>query len=235
MKFNYPKSLILDVKLQNLKYSNDYWLPRHLNSFKNKLYFNQTLNLISLENKDKIFSKNTINYSGSIGFSKTLSEKLNVLVKSNLMKNKSLKKTTVLTKNLTVSMFDINFVKKERLYTKLKYSRSPAYDIVSGGSAALFAAFIGFLISEKFGIELVDSGDFYIAFMYAVFISLSCRPLLRILSKADKMWSVISPNYFIEYILVLYTLFLKNFTKLIIKLPSTNFIIVFSVFFFLIW
>jgi hypothetical protein len=79
-------------------------------------------------------------------------------------------------------LFDINFLKKERLYTKLKYSRSPAYDIVSGGAAALLAGFIGFLISEKFGIELVDSGDFYIAFMYAVFASFSLRPLLKILS-----------------------------------------------------
>jgi hypothetical protein len=56
------------------------------------------------------------------------------------------------------------------LYTKLKYSRSPAYDIVSGGVAALFAGFLGFLISEKFGIELVDSGDFYIFFMYTTFL-----------------------------------------------------------------
>jgi hypothetical protein len=71
--------------------------------------------------------------------------------------------------------------------------------------------------------------------MYVVFISLSCRPLLRILSKTDKMWNVISPNYFIEYILVLYTLFLKTSTKLIIKLPSINIIVVFSILFFLIW
>ena len=78
-------------------------------------------------------------------------------------------------------------MKKERLYTKLKYSRSPAYDIVSGGSAALFAGFIGFLISEKFGIELVDSGDFYIVFMYLVFLALSCRPLLKILNSTGKM------------------------------------------------
>jgi len=37
------------------------------------------------------------------------------------------------------------------MYTKLKYSRVPQYDIVSGGSAALLAGFLGFLISEKFG------------------------------------------------------------------------------------
>jgi hypothetical protein len=79
------------------------------------------------------------------------------------------------------NIFDINYIKRERLYTKLKYSRSPAYDIVSGGAAAFLAAFIGFLVSEKFGIELVDSGDFYIAFMYAIFIGLTLKPFMRIL------------------------------------------------------
>jgi len=82
--------------------------------------------------------------------------------------------------NTSVSMINVNFLRKERLYTKLKYSRSPAYDIVSGGAAALLAGFIGFLISEKFGYELVDSGDFYYAFMYAVFLVFSLKPLLTV-------------------------------------------------------
>ena len=85
--------------------------------------------------------------------------------------------------SLLGSLFDINFLKREKLYTKLKYSRSPQYDIVSGGVAALFAGFLGFLFSEKFGIELVDSGDFYTFFMYCVFFSFSLRPLVKILSK----------------------------------------------------
>jgi hypothetical protein len=79
--------------------------------------------------------------------------------------------------NTLVNLLNLNFLRKERLYTKLKYSRSPAYDIVSGGSAALLAGFLGFLISEKFGFELVDSGDFYYGFMYIVFISFSLKPL----------------------------------------------------------
>jgi len=66
-------------------------------------------------------------------------------------------------------IFDIHFFKKEHLYTKLKYSRTPQYDMVSGGAAALFAGFLGFLICEKFGLELLDSGDFYFLFMYFVF------------------------------------------------------------------
>jgi hypothetical protein len=76
----------------------------------------------------------------------------------------------------------VNFLRKEFLYTKLKYSRSPAYDIVSGGAAVLFAGFLGFLVSEKFGFELVDSGDFYFVIMYIIFIAFSMRPLLTTLT-----------------------------------------------------
>jgi hypothetical protein len=68
------------------------------------------------------------------------------------------------------------------MYTKLKYSRVPQYDIVSGGAAALLAGFLGFLITEKFGFELVDSGDFYFLFMYLVFLSFSLRLFLKIMS-----------------------------------------------------
>lgn len=120
--------------------------------------------------------------------------------------------TSVVSSTILKQAFDINFLKKERLYTKLKYSRSPAYDIVSGGSAALLAGFIGFLVSEKFGIELVDSGDFYIVFMYVVFISFSLRPLLKITSQFSKTWLMFSPNFMLDYF---YTLifFLVKFTK----------------------
>jgi hypothetical protein len=48
--------------------------------------------------------------------------------------------------------------------------------VVSGGFAALLAGLLGFLISEKFGFELVDSGDFYYAYMYALFAGWSLRP-----------------------------------------------------------
>jgi len=41
-------------------------------------------------------------------------------------------------------IFNINFIRKERIYTKLKYSRTPAYDIISGGSAAILSGFLGF-------------------------------------------------------------------------------------------
>jgi hypothetical protein len=111
------------------------------------------------------------------------------------------------------SSYDISFLRKEKIYTKLKYSRCPQYDIVSGGLAALLAAFIGFLICEKFGLELLDSGDFYFAFMYGVFFSFSLRPLMRILDKDVLQYRAFSlkPLYvFFTTLLKLYIQFLKG-------------------------
>lgn len=96
-------------------------------------------------------------------------------------------------------LVNINFLRKERLYTKLKYSRSPAYDIVSGGAAALLAGFIGFLISEKYGFELVDSGDFYYLFMYLVFLTFSIRPLLTSISAKDKITTLFSLSFLLKF------------------------------------
>ena len=107
------------------------------------------------------------------------------------------------------TLFDINFLRKDKLYTKLKYSRCPQYDIVSGGWAALFAGLLGFLISEKFGIELVDSGDFYTVFMYGVFLCFSTRPLLRILDKNSTWTQVFTLKSLIQFLLQLITLFFK--------------------------
>jgi len=108
-------------------------------------------------------------------------------------------KGTSVPNSLTSSIFDIHFLRKEKLYTKLKYSRCPQYDIVSGGFAALLAGFIGFLISEKFGIELVDSGDFYNAFMYGVFGAFAIRPLLRSYSQDNTPYSPFSPKYLLIF------------------------------------
>lgn len=130
--------------------------------------------------------------------------------KKNLKKNNS----------LLWSIFDINFLKKEKIYTKLKYSRSPAYDMVSGGVAALFAGFLGFLISEKFGIELVDSGDFYTFFMYCVFLSFSLRPFLKILSKNNTIWHFFSYKFLLNYLIILVNLIIKYFLTSFIKIKS---------------
>ena len=108
-----------------------------------------------------------------------------------------------------MDLCDINFLRKEKIYTKLKYSRCPQYDIISGGFAAIFAGFIGFLISEKFGIELVDSGDFYIALMYGIFSVFSLRPLLRIYSITHTPYAPYSWKYAVQFWFNLLTLVLK--------------------------
>lgn len=97
--------------------------------------------------------------------------------------------------NKVNALFDINFLRKEKIYTKLKYSRVPQYDAVSGGSAAILAGFLGYLITEKFGLELLDSGDFWFVFMYGVFSTFCFYPLLRIVTKAELNWSSLSPKW----------------------------------------
>jgi hypothetical protein len=79
-----------------------------------------------------------------------------------------------------IEIFNVNFIRKEKVYTKLKYSRTPAYDIISGGVAALFAGFLGFLICEKFGFELLDSADFFFALLYLIIAIFPLRMLLKI-------------------------------------------------------
>jgi hypothetical protein len=113
--------------------------------------------------------------------------------------------------NDSYPLLNIHFLKKERLYTKLKYSRSPAYDIVSGGAAALLAGFMGFLISEKYGFELVDSGDFYYLFMYIVFLAFSVRPLLISFDVRYNFYQIFSLRLFRDFYLTLLYLFFYNF------------------------
>lgn len=134
-----------------------------------------------------------------------------------LIKNfKFQKKTNVFKTNNLWSLFDINFLKKERIYTKLKYSRVPQYDMVSGGAAVLFAGFLGFLITEKFGFELADSGDFYYLFMYLVFACFACRIYFKMMTIESSTWAVLSFKWLIVFIQILLKLCI-NFFKLIIK------------------
>lgn len=93
----------------------------------------------------------------------------------------------------------LHLLRKEYVYTKLKYSRSPAFDIVSGGSAALLAAFFGFLISEKFGIELVDSGDFYYLNMYLVIFAYSLKTFKDIICASQSINQFFLLKYLVDY------------------------------------
>jgi len=129
---------------------------------------------------------------------------LKLLTSNPIVISKINKSTTFL------NYINVNFLRKEFLYTKLKYSRSPAYDIVSGGAAVIFAGFLWFLVSEKFGLELVDSGDFYFFGMYIVFIAFSMRPLLVTLTPSTSFWSVLSLKPLFNFYINILLLFLHK-------------------------
>ena len=93
----------------------------------------------------------------------------------------------------------INFIKTEQVYTKLKYSRVPIYDIISGGSACMFAGFIGFLISERFGFEITDSLDIFMLYFYILFISLMLFIYYKNILYSYNIW-----YNFINYTNILY-------------------------------
>lgn len=97
------------------------------------------------------------------------------------------------------NIIKINFIKYEQIYTKLKYSRVPIYDIISGGSACLFAGFIGFLVSEKFGFEIIDSLDIFILYFYVLFVVLSLFIYYKNMLYNYNIW-----YNFINYINLLY-------------------------------
>lgn len=89
--------------------------------------------------------------------------------------NDEIKNNSVLHTFLNINNYIFFLFKKEKIYTKLKYSRVPQVDIASGSAASLFAGLIGFLITEKFGFELLDSGDFYVLVVYVFLIIVILR------------------------------------------------------------
>lgn len=143
----------------------------------------------------------------------TLTTSSPIAVRSRLSEASQSTRRAFVLSTTTFPSFDVHFLRKERLYTKLKYSRCPQYDIVSGGFAAVLAGFIGFLISEKFGIELVDSGDFYIGFMYVVFAAFSLKPLIYVYTRDDSSYTPLSLKYSVAFIHDLLVLLLEFIVK----------------------
>ena len=195
----YPSHILLDLNKPTTDKLTKNWTLLYKSTFLNNTFNKST---------KKLFNLGVINVNKSVN---------TLLIFNSKSKNKLSRNNSILW-----SLFDINFLKKEKLYTKLKYSRSPAYDIVSGGVAAIFAGFLGFLISEKFGMELVDSGDFYMFFMYCVFIAFSLRPLLKILSKENTLWHFFSYKYLISYVRVVLILFFRFLNRFFSILPHYN-------------
>jgi len=194
--------IILDFENSKSSQLNEYWALRSLAES------NQTL-----ATKINIYKKYTNGYAAfddslltDTKYTLTLPNKTSNLHK--LIQTGNQSSTALPT---WYNLININFLRKERLYTKLKYSRSPAYDTVSGGAAAIFAGFLGFLVSEKFGMELVDSGDFYFLIMYIVFLSFSVRPLLTVLNPSTPLSEVFSLKPIVVLYANLLTLVLKKF------------------------
>lgn len=191
--------LVLDIEVKKNNLSTQNWLITSLSEKK-------IMNSVEL---------NTIISSKVLVNTKTITSDFEELNNSELHRTKTpLYIDTSSPK--TTSSFDIhntlniNFLRKERLYTKLKYSRSPAYDIVSGGAAAILAGFIGFLVSEKFGFELVDSGDFYFLFIYIVFASFSVRPLLVTMNSNSTLTSLISLKPVLTFFVTIISFLIKK-------------------------
>lgn len=199
-----PNHLLLDFNNNNHS-SSSYWLINLVHHNSNRFLFLSNKSFLEKFNLTKTLSLTTPKeyYTVSLNCS-------NDLLWNNLNRlNLSLPNTTKTTD--VINNININFLRKERLYTKLKYSRSPAYDIVSGGAAAIFAGLLGFLVSEKFGFELVDSGDFYYLFMYLVFLVFSIRPLLVVMSRSRSLFYVFTPKHIINYYSTLLILLFNSF------------------------
>ena len=205
--------IVLDFEKINSKNSHSYWAlsffdQKNLISFMDNLSFNRNVTHLPnfITNEDKytlqIFNNNSFKTTNfSLNYKKNL---YTLLQKTNLNYSSS----------YNTDNFNLNFIKKEYTYTKLKYSRTPGYDIVSGGSAVILAGFLGFLVSEKFGIELVDSGDFYYLWMYIVFLCFSVRPLLITSSENQSILSLLSLRYIFNFLILLLNLLLKLIKRL---------------------
>jgi len=107
-------------------------------------------------------------------------------------------------------MYNIYFLKKERIYTKLKYSRVPQFDTASGAVATLLAALYGFLVTEKFGFEMIDSGDFYMILMYVIFLVLALRVIYKTLNTSNSLTSLLSFHNLTTFYWTLFTLTTNN-------------------------
>ena len=187
----------MDLNLNKKRVVTPYWVINFTNTKETNPIFIDDINVSKLV-------KNENNTHNWLNFLKTSTKPNNnlVVLDSNFTKKKNHSENTYYSPD---NLININFLRYERLYTKLKYSRSPAFDIVSGGAAALLAGFVGFLISEKFGFELVDSGDFYYLFMYGVFASFMLKPLLYIINVNESVLKTLSYRNIIQF-----------FTKLIL-------------------
>lgn len=203
----YPKHIIYDLHERDEDHQSWYWV----NDYK-RLIFKECEQIDTIERSKYIIPKFNEALITNKPEHKALIE---LCINETLYKPDFQIYTDTTPQSTTFELFDINFLKKDFLYTKLKYSRCPQYDIVSGGLAALLAGFIGFLISEKFGIELVDSGDFYITWMYGAFLSMPIGLFSYMYMHSEFRYNVFDPNYFITFYLNISNLIWKKISKIL--------------------
>lgn len=101
-----------------------------------------------------------------------------------LFNNSSLRINTPQTAN-----FSIYFLKKEIFYTKLKYSRVPQFDTSAGAVASFLSGMYGFMVCEKFGFELIDSGDFLFVVMYLAVLSFIVASFVSIVNTTTALFN----------------------------------------------
>ncbi len=195
LNMRHANHIILDFESSKHIQTSQYWVRNYVHTMVNLPTFVQHVNLASLPSNLQTKFNEPTNKQYSISF---------------LLSNLNYQDSSNTNLNTVLNLININFLRKEKLYTKLKYSRSPAYDIVSGGAAALFAGFLGFLVSEKFGFELVDSGDFYFLTMYVVFLCFSLRPLLTATDAKYSVWNVFSLNNTLKFYINIITLLFRS-------------------------
>ena len=188
-----PNHIILDFYTNNTVENNSYWVFSFVEIIQPKTIYENSKRLG--DSKYQLVSHSPL---------------LNQKLINNLV-NQEATKPKYFNLNTWYNLININFLRKEKLYTKLKYSRSPAFDIVSGGAAAILAGLLGFLVSEKFGMELVDSGDFYYLWMYLVFIAFSVRPLLIVAESNKSVLSTFSLRRVYKFYITIIINFLKFF------------------------
>jgi len=218
-KQNYlPQNFKSNQKLFTVKYSSnssEYFL-KNMEKKKILLNFKVKKKVINKQNfSNNIFRKIffNLNRTNLNKFDKYGLNKLLGNFKINSIYNKQGYDAT-LNNTSFFSLFDVSFLKKEKMYTKLKYSRVPQYDAVSGASAALLAGFLGFLVCEKFGFELLDSGDFYFLFMYVVFFAFLSRLILKLFNYESEKFFFLSPKFafnFYKNLLFISISFFKRF------------------------
>lgn len=93
----------------------------------------------------------------------------------------------------------IYFFKHEPTFTKLKYSRVPQFDASATTVASFLSALIGYLICEKTGFELLDSGDLVFTCVYCGLYVITGSLFAVYINEQFRFKSCIE-NYFASFI-----------------------------------